>query len=170
MLPTYRTSDGGRHDELETAITHERHLLLCKAIFEDGRAPHGSIDAIADLVARNFPAIKAVMETDLHREMLDDASRRASPQIEAQIERKMDEAAAEIDEEPLVIAKDAYGQTVKPGMVVQHKAGSTVHPSLAEQEWPAEVAHVRPLNLLRLKGSDSYYDSRHFVVSKRAAA
>lgn len=159
MLPTYRTGDGRTHDDLDNAMNHERHLLLCHAIFADGQAPMGSIDAIADLVKRNFPQIKAVMEIDLHREMLDDATKRIEkPKVE------LPKVAEDEIEKELAGVGERWAYDVNGDDLF---VGATVRPADKRfaKNAPRAVTAINTDGTVQIAGDDSWRPGKLFALA-----
>lgn len=150
MIPNYRTSDGTTHENIDAAASHERHLLLVKTLFDDGRAPVTSLDAIAELVIRTYPSIRQIMDTDLKREMLDD---RAAKRAAAATEMAPPKIALSSSTTPKAKAIDAYGAVLYIGDTVKLKVGLTDGTDLMFGDLPFRtVEHIRNDGEVALNG------------------
>lgn len=64
----HETSDGLQFNDLDTAVRHERYLLLCAALLQHPElrdAPPADVCSFASMVVTVYPAIRAVMDVDM---------------------------------------------------------------------------------------------------------
>lgn len=169
MIPTYITGDGKDHADLDVAVRHERHVELCHVLFATGRAPMGSIDAMASLVEITYPEIKRVMEADFKADMINDARERAraktgvakTEQIEKQEQPDVD---IELDDPKAIY--DAYGKEIELGYRVRYVTGKLSADMInAKITWPAIVTDITPdTRMVTIEGFDGWLDPKGLYV------